>query len=50
MRRLALLALIPWWIGIHPFNPTYTRYERGARLEGVPYFSFPSMIETSFAF
>jgi len=39
-----------WWIGLHPLNPTYTRYDSGARLSGVPYWSFPSMIETTFAF
>ncbi len=39
-----------WWLGIHPFNPTYTRYEPGSRLAGMPYLGFPTMIETTFAF
>jgi len=39
----------PVWLGIHPFNPTYTRFDSSvgptARL-----WTFPTMFETSFAF
>lgn len=37
-----------FWLGLHPVNPTYTRLRDPVGV--VPHWSFPTTIETSFAF
>ena len=37
------------WLGIHPFNPTYTRFDSAAG-PTARLWTFPTMFETSFAF